>query len=743
MGRAEEAQAGIMESLQQTIQLCAWPLNHLGKAVATLCQVAPSEQATPAALPALPPSHFTDTGMMGTGMMGTGMIDDGTLDQWLTTLAGRYGWEAEPTTVTYRTVAKFLQNGAPSILWLPQQTEQVTGMRFLALLAAKGQQIILLGPDQQRHALPLKALQTLLCANLIAPHLAALEPLLANSAIAPERRQRVQDATLAEMVGATPLRVGWLLRLSPSRPLWQQVQKSYIPSALVVLIAGYLGQLLLTLLAWWLIGGSALSGHFAWVWVLGWGAALLTSIPIQFISNEAQSQFATLLGALFKQRLLFGALRLPQEAVREQGAGQFLKRVLAASAVEQLTFAGGLIAILSLLQVGAAAIILALGAGGWSHLLLLLGWLGVTVLLGWRYLHHSRVWDALHRNMTNDLVERMLGHRTRLAQEDRAHWHDEEDSALDAYLRALQRVDVAGSRLQSFVPRGWMTVGVAAFVFALYQGSHTPSALAITLGGVLLARQGFVTIVLGIQSVVSALLAWSEVTPIFQAAAQLPAEGSRFSASLVPPTPQAGEAVLAMRNLEFGYPTRGRAILQECQLRIQHGDRLLLEGPSGGGKSTLAALLAGLRLPNRGTLLLNGLDRRSVGEEAWRRRVVVVPQFHENYVLTGTLAFNLLMGRRWPPQADDLKDAERVCRHLGLAELLERMPLGLQQIVGESGWQLSHGERSRLFIARALLQNAEVIILDESFGALDAENLQRALAYVLQQAPTLLVIMHP
>ena len=112
-------------------------------------------------------------------------------------------------------------------------------------------------------------------------------------------------------------------------------------------------------------------------------------------------------------------------------------------------------------------------------------------------------------------------------------------------------------------------------------------------------------------------------------------------------------------------------------------------------------------------------------------------------MLTGTLAFNLLMGRRWPPQADDLKDAERVCRHLGLAELLERMPLGLQQIVGESGWQLSHGERSRLFIARALLQNAEVIILDESFGALDAENLQRALEYVLQQAPTLLVIMHP
>jgi ATP-binding cassette subfamily B protein len=71
------------------------------------------------------------------------------------------------------------------------------------------------------------------------------------------------------------------------------------------------------------------------------------------------------------------------------------------------------------------------------------------------------------------------------------------------------------------------------------------------------------------------------------------------------------------------------------------------------------------------------------------------------------------------------------------------MPAGLQQMVGESGWQLSHGERSRLFIARALLQKADMIVLDESFAALDPENLQRALQCVLERAPTLLVIAHP
>jgi ABC-type multidrug transport system fused ATPase/permease subunit len=70
------------------------------------------------------------------------------------------------------------------------------------------------------------------------------------------------------------------------------------------------------------------------------------------------------------------------------------------------------------------------------------------------------------------------------------------------------------------------------------------------------------------------------------------------------------------------------------------------------------------------------------------------------------------------------------------------MPAGLQQVVGETGWRLSHGERSRVFIARALLQNADVFIFDESFGALDPETLELAMETVRRRARTLLVISH-
>jgi ABC-type transport system involved in cytochrome bd biosynthesis fused ATPase/permease subunit len=121
--------------------------------------------------------------------------------------------------------------------------------------------------------------------------------------------------------------------------------------------------------------------------------------------------------------------------------------------------------------------------------------------------------------------------------------------------------------------------------------------------------------------------------------------------------------------------------------------------------------------------------------------VVAAPQFHENHVLTETFAFNLLMGRRWPPQPADIAAAQGICRELGLDDLLSRMPARLLQLVGETGWQLSHGERSRLYMARALRQGAN--LLNESFAALDPETLHRCLRCVLKRAATVLVIDHP
>jgi len=102
-----------------------------------------------------------------------------------------------------------------------------------------------------------------------------------------------------------------------------------------------------------------------------------------------------------------------------------------------------------------------------------------------------------------------------------------------------------------------------------------------------------------------------------------------------------------------------------------------------------------------------------------------------------------LMGRPYPHSAEDLREAEQLCHELGLGPLLERMPGGLEQIIGETGWQLSQGERSRVFLARAILQNGDLVVLDESFATLDPESLQQCLQCVRRRAKSLMVIAHP
>jgi ATP-binding cassette subfamily B protein len=291
----------------------------------------------------------------------------------------------------------------------------------------------------------------------------------------------------------------------------------------------------------------------------------------------------------------------------------------------------------------------------------------------------------------------------------------------------------------AFVPRGWLLVGVAGIGPAFVNGTGSTAGLAVALGGILLAFGALQRLTSGLWSLVGAAIAWEQVAPLFHAAARPETAGHPAAAAA---DGAANAKLIEAYDLVFRYQERPEPVLRHCNLSVWKGDRILLEGPSGGGKSTLASMLTGLRSPDSGLLLVGGLDRHTLGPIGWRRRVAAAPQFHENHVLTGTFGFNALMGRDGILTWDDFQEAETVCNELGLGELIRRMPAGMLQMVGDTGWQLSHGERSRLFIARALLQGADLIVLDESFAALDPENLQCALECVLRRARSVLVIAH-
>jgi ATP-binding cassette subfamily B protein len=466
-------------------------------------------------------------------------------------------------------------------------------------------------------------------------------------------------------------------------------------------------------------------------------------IPLDLLVSWSEGMFAIGAGALLKQRLLHGALKLDPEEMRHRGAGQLLGRVMESEAVESLALSGGILGLLAVIELMVAAAILASGAGGGAQAFHLLLWVVVTLLLAWRYYVRYRRWTDARLDITEGVVERLVGHRTRLAQGSPARRQEGEDRQLEGYLGLSLAMDRADLVMTAVVPRGWLLVGLGGVAGGFVSGAASPVSMAVSLGGILLAYHALDKLSSGTTQLAGAALAWRRIGSLYRASGRPEAKGDPESlrrAGRKSDARGSDTPLLQAHALSYRYRERGSAVLQGCSLELRMGERLLLRGDSGVGKSTLVSLLSGLRRPDHGIILLRGTDRASLGSNSWRRRVAAAPQFHENHVMTESLAFNLLLGRRWPASSEELSEAEALCRELGLGELIDRMPSGVMQMVGEGGWQLSHGERSRVYLARALLQRSDLVVLDESFGALDPETLERALRCVLSRAPALVVV---
>jgi ATP-binding cassette subfamily B protein len=643
------------------------------------------------------------------------------------TLAQQLGLEAQAVASPYVDFSRQLRSMGPAVLRLPEG--------FLALARGGRRAIQVVSPDGKVHRISAETVRASACREIEGPLIHQVEEVLGRAEVSKARRPKAREAILRERFGAMPIRGIWLLRQPPGSDFWRQLRRAQVPQRVTALAALHAVQYLLWLAAWWLIGAAALNGQFEKAWLIAWVLLLLTLVPLRVTITWLQGATAIAGGAILKQRLFFGALHMDPDAIRHQGVGQLLGRVIESEAVEALALSGGFLGLVAVIELVFAAVVLELGAGGAVQVIALLVWVAATVAIAWQYVRRYRDWTDSRREMTHDLVESMVGHRTRLAQQPSENWHEEEDGALDAYLRQSRGVDRYSALLLAAIPRGWVVLGLAALIPAFGSGDSMPG-VAVAIGGILLGWRAFKRLSAGLSQVLGATVAWRQVAPLFHAAARTKNEGT-----LVPARDR-GEPVIEAHHLEFRYQADGAPVLSDCNLHIARNDRIVLEGPSGGGKSTLVSLLTGMRCAESGSLEIGGLDAQKLGVRAWRRSVAAAPQFQENHVLAETLAFNLLMARDRMPSGGDLKEAEEVARELGLGDLLSRMPSGMLQMVGETGWQLSHGERSRLYIARALLQNADLVVLDESFAALDPENLQLVMRCVLKRAPTLLVIAH-
>lgn len=179
-------------------------------------------------------------------------------------------------------------------------------------------------------------------------------------------------------------------------------------------------------------------------------------------------------------------------------------------------------------------------------------------------------------------------------------------------------------------------------------------------------------------------------------------------------------------------------VLRGVSFSVPHGARVALVGPSGAGKSTILSLIERFYDPTGGSIRVHGHDARTYPRDELRAHFGYVEQ--DAPTLAGTLAENLRLAS---PEATDA-DCERVLRAVNLGDVLERSPLGIEAPVGEDGVMLSGGERQRLAIARALLTDAPILLLDESTSSLDGVNEQRMREAIdaVSTDRTLVVIAH-
>ncbi len=213
-----------------------------------------------------------------------------------------------------------------------------------------------------------------------------------------------------------------------------------------------------------------------------------------------------------------------------------------------------------------------------------------------------------------------------------------------------------------------------------------------------------------------------------------PVESDR-SSGLVPGNPAIG--AVEFSGVRFAYPSRPDVeVLGGVDFSVASGQRVALVGPSGAGKSTVISLLFRFFDPVAGEIRLDGKDTRDYPLDWLRRQMAVVPQ--EVLLFGGTIRENILYGN---PEAAD-GEMREAARRANAAEFVEGFPEGYDTVVGERGVKLSGGQRQRIAIARAILANPAVLILDEATSSLDSESerlVQQALEDLMRDRTSLII----
>lgn len=487
------------------------------------------------------------------------------------------------------------------------------------------------------------------------------------------------------------------------------------------------------------VGGGGTPPDSSTTIILAVVAAVIGIAVLQGLFNYLKDFFlsaASLRVAFALRRALFDHLQRLSLAFHDrQRTGDLLTRVMSdVTKVQELVTDKLLVdGISSLLQFGGVLVVMLVV--DWRLGLVALAWAPTIVLASARFRKRIRAEESA--------VRQSEGEVTSLAQEAISSIRvvkafgreDHTVRRFEEHTGKMTEVSVRVARLEalfSWIVTVLTALGLAALIFV---GAQRVVAGALSAGTLVV----FIQYMRDLQSPLNTLSRlWAKLAKVMVRAERiLEVLGERPTVAEhahARPAPRLRGEV-AFRGVSYGYD-EARPVLRGVDLRIEPGETAAVVGSTGAGKSTLAGLLMRLYDPDEGEVLLDGRDIRDYTSASVVDQISVVLQ--ESLLFQTTIEENIAYGRPGASHEAIL----RAARDAHCLEFVERLPRGLDTVVGERGGTLSGGQRQRIAIARALVRDAPILILDEPTTGLDAENedvVMLALERLMQGRTTLMI----